>query len=440
MRLLSSPFGKSITRPAGQGIRSGSIYLTLALGIAGVLNYVFQGMSAHILGLARYGALATLWSATFLITQVLWIGTTQTLGRHVADREARGEGWQAVVASARRLQLMLLGGFLILALLTSPWITTRLFAGQVALTAALIATISFYAFSYFKRGLLSGHRQFSRLSGMFLVESLSRALVAAVLLIGGAGVVGPAFAMVLAPVLSVVLIRVAPVASPKEEDSPFSMSNAFLFGMPVIASMACAQILANGGPIIISGFGGRQAHEQAGLLLAALTLTRIPQFVLSPVVSNLLPHLSRMAALEAPQRFNRFVLRAVAFIGSVGVGIVIGTWLLGSFAMQLLYGDEFVMSRELLTVLGALAAFYLLCELLNQVLFAKGLAPRAVAGWLLGIGVALLVLLVTEGDLLSRVSYALTLGQIVTAAVQGIFIVASANSGAVSTEKLPSAS
>ena len=49
-------------------------------------------------------------------------------------------------------------------------------------------------------------------------------------------------------------------------------------------------------------------------------------------------------------------------------------WLFDEFVMRLVYGSKFVVGRELVTVLVALAPFYLLCELLNQVLFAEGLA------------------------------------------------------------------
>src|SRR3712207_9043388 len=50
-----------------------------------------QGLSARYLGTAGYGDLIMLWSMTFLLVQVLWIGVTQTLGRFVSERLSRGE-------------------------------------------------------------------------------------------------------------------------------------------------------------------------------------------------------------------------------------------------------------------------------------------------------------------------------------------------------------
>lgn len=373
-----------------------------------------------MLGIERWGAVATLWSATFLFAQVLWVGFTQTLARHISEREARGESSEVVVRSVRRLELLLLAAFVGVALLLSPLLTRRLFAGEVVLTAAFVLSVSGYALSYFRRGLLSGHRQFLRLSSMLLLESFGRVLLAAVLLFAGLGVVGPAAAIAAAPLLSVLLVRLAPVPQPATTGSDFNVGGAFRFAMPVLVTMACAQALANGGPILISALGGPNAHSQSGLLLNALTLTRMPQFVLSPVVSSLLPHLSRISAVEGAASFNRFVRRAVGLILLVDIGLVLGVWLLGAVAMPILYGSEVRMGQDLLVVLALLAAFYLMGELLNQVLFARGLTPYAASSWLLGLVATGAATAVIQGELLHRVSYSLAIGGAVTVLALGI--------------------
>ena len=181
--------------------------------------------------------------------------------------------------------------------------------------------------------------------------------------------------------------------------------------------------MGNGGALLISGFGGREAYAQAGLLVAALTLVRAPQSVLIPAITNLLPHLSQMTALGEDWRMRRFVLSSVSAVGSVGLALVGGTWLLGEFAMRLVYGSGIEVSRGVLTVLAALAACLLLCELLNQVLFATGLAWAAAGSWLLGLAVtAGLTLASQEVDLLERVSYALAFGAVSTVVAQTLFL------------------
>src|SRR3712207_1958542 len=214
-----------------------------------MLTYIFQGLSTRFLGEAGYGDLIILWSTTFLVVQVLWIGITQTLGRYISEREARGEDWRPVVHSARRLKISLLAAFLLISLLASPLLARSLFHGSWPLTAAFIAAVVAYAPEYFRRGTFSGHRQFARLGALHVTESSSRALLAAVLLFAGAGVLGPAVAIVLAPLIGVLLVRPTPAPPPEKVGEPFNAASAFRFAGPVLACVAFAQLLMNGGPI-----------------------------------------------------------------------------------------------------------------------------------------------------------------------------------------------
>ncbi len=397
-----------------QGVRAGSLYLILALGVSGASTLLFQIIARRSLGPDRWGSVAILWSCTFLASQVLWVSTTQTLARHISEREARGEGWLAVVHAVRRLGLFLLGGFVVLVLLLSPLFSSRLFGGERWLTAALVVAVAGYAFNYFRRGLLTGHRQFARLSVLLITESLVRLLLTAILIGLGAGILGPAIAIAAAPILGALVVRPSPSAPSGADGAPFDLGHAMGFALPVLVCMSCAQAIANGGPIVIGGLGGPDGHVRAGLMLNALTLTRMPQFVLSPAVNNLLPHLSRIAAIDDRRAFDRFAGTAFGLIALAGAGLVGGTWLLGELAMRLTFGADAAMDRVLLTVLALLAALYLLNELLNQILFARGLAALAAAGWVLGLLATAVGILVLKMELLARVSYALAIGAMVT--------------------------
>lgn len=402
---------------------AGSAYVALAFLVSGVMTYVFQSISARALGPEGYGGLAVLWSSTFLTVQVLWIGASQTLGRYMAEREAQGLDWRTVVASVKRLQIALLAAFVLVSLLAAPLLAGELFGGDWLLAAAFVAAVAAYAPEYFRRGVFSGHRQFSRLGGLHVVESTSRALLAVVLLAAGAGVMGAAAAVVLAPLIGVLAVRPGRVEPPERAGEPFGVGKAFRFAGPVLACVACAQTLMNGGPILVTLLGG--GREQAGLLLAALILTRAPQYVLSPVISALLPHASRLLATEGGRGLDRFVGRAVAAVGGVGALILAGAWLFGGLGMRLLYGPDFEIDQGILVLLGALAAFYLLGEVLNQALFARGLARLAALGWAAGLVSSLAALAALRLDVLERVSFALALGAAVAVAVQAaLYVVA----------------
>jgi O-antigen/teichoic acid export membrane protein len=395
---------------------AGSAYVAGSFFVSGLLTYVFQGVSTRYLGTAGYGELFMLWSATFLLAQVLWIGVTQTLGRFVSERLSRGEDPSPVISSVRRLQLALLGVFAVAYLLASPLITGSLFRGNWALTAALLAAVAAYAPEYFRRGTFNGHRQAARLGVLHMVESSSRALLAVVLLVAGTGLLGPALAIVLAPLVAILVVRPTPEAPPEGEGGHFSAAKAFRFTGPVILCVTFAQILMNGGPVFLSLLGGTSA--QVGVFGAALILTRVPQYVISPAIGALLPHASRALATEGSRSLDRFVGRTTATVGLVGALMVGGTWALGEWGIRLFAGEGFDTTRGVLVSLALLAAFYLLSETLNQALFALGHARLAALGWLASLPVAAACMALPVAGVLQRVSLALALGAFTAALAQ----------------------
>jgi O-antigen/teichoic acid export membrane protein len=403
-----------------QGAGAASAYIAVSFGVSGVLTFAFQSISTHVLGKAGFAPLALLWSATFLTVQVLWIGATQTLGRYVAEREARGEDWGPVVSSVRRWQIGLVVAFVLGASLASPALTGLL--GNAWLTVAFVAAVVLYAPEYFRRGIFNGHRQPLRLGVQIVAESTSRVLVAAVMLALGWGVFGPALAVVLAPLVGVLAVRPAPVPPPEREGESFSGGQAFRFATPVLACMAFAQALMNGGPILASLIGG--TGPQVALFAAALIFTRIPQYVLSPAIGALLPRASRVLSTEGREAFERFVLRALGVVGLVGVLMVVGTWLFGGWGLRLFAGEEFVASRTVLVALAAMAAFYLLSETINQGLFALGRGRLAALGWFAGLLASVACLAMLEVGVVERVSCSLAAGTLVAAVAQAAFYLA----------------
>jgi O-antigen/teichoic acid export membrane protein len=187
--------------------------------------------------------------------------------------------------------------------------------------------------------------------------------------------------------------------------------------------MACAQALASGGVILVGLLGGTAA--QIGLFGAALIVTRIPQYVLSPAIGALLPHASRALQAGGQRALDSFVSRVAGGMAVVGALLVGGVWLFGEWGLKVFGGASFEADRDLLVALGLLAALYLLCDALNQALFAIGRTRLAALAWLLALPVAALGLFGFAGlDLLYRVSYALVLGILAVAIAQAAFYLA----------------
>ena len=411
---------------ARQGAASGSLYVGLAFATSGLLTYVFHSFSARALGPEQYGALSVLWTATFLVSQVLWVGSSQTLGRYISERQSRGEGWGPVVSSVRRLQLSLAGLFVLVCLPALGLLSSRVFGGDTALALAFVAAVSLYALEYYRRGVFSGHRRFARLGALHVAESASRAALAAALLLAGAGVTGPALAIAAAPLIGALTVRTLREDAAPEGGEPFSAASAIRFSAPVLACVGFAQLLMNGGPLLAIFIGGPGSEALAGVLLAALILTRAPQYVLSPVIQALLPQASRALASEGVAAFERLILKAASAVLAAGAALVVGVWISGEFAMRLLYGAGFEAGRGALAALAVLAAAYLLCELISQALFAADAARAAALGWLAGPAVAAVsVAAMPLGQVgaLAWISYSLALGALAACAAQiGLYL------------------
>jgi O-antigen/teichoic acid export membrane protein len=403
-----------------QGAGAGSVHIAASFAVAGALTFAFQSLCTHVLGKQGFAPLVLLWSATFLTVQVLYIGATQTLGRYVAEREAQGKDWGPVVSSVRHWQIGLVVAFVLGALLVGPLLTDELFEDPW-LTVAFVVAVVLYAPEYFRRGIFNGHRQSFRLGAQIVAESSGRVLIAAVLLVVGWGVLGPVVAIVLAPLIGVLAIRPAPVAPPEREGEPFSAWHAFRFATPVLACMAFAQVLMNGGPIFVRVLDGSDA--QVSVFSAALIFTRIPQYVLSPAIGALLPRASRVLSTEGGGVFDRFVAKALGVVGLVGVLMVAGTWMFGEWGLRLFAGAEFDASLAVLVALATMAAFYLLSDAFNQGLFALGQGRLAALGWFAGLLASALCLTVLGVGVVERVAYSLALGTFVAAVAQGMFYV-----------------
>lgn len=406
-------------KPRQQGVGVGSAYVLGSFLISGVLTFGFQFLSAQVLGKPDFGRLMLLWSATFMTVQILWIAGTQTLGRHVSERESKGQDWTPVVRAVRRWQAGVLVVFVIGSLVASPLLTSVAFRGEYWLTIIFIVAVAAYAPEYFRRGIFNGHRQFSRLGGQILAESSGRLLIAAAFLVMGYGVIGPAIAIAVAPLIGVLAVRPAPVTPPESVGEPFDAGSASRFAAPVLACMVCAQAYANGGPLLVNFFGG--TYPQIGLFGASLILTRIPQYVISPAIGSWLSHASRKLSTEGPEAFDRFVAWAAGLVGLVGLLMLGGTWVLGQWAIKLAAGQDYNPGRGLLMSLAALAALYLICDLMNQTLFARGLGRLAALAWVSSLPVAGLFLVLLEIPILYRISVSLVVGVFVVAVLQAVF-------------------
>src|SRR3954451_23828816 len=81
--------------------------LSIGVGSAGLLTYVYFSLASHNLDRTSYGESVVLWSAVFVTISVLFRPVEQLLSRTIAARQAQGQTIGEALRVAATIQLSL---------------------------------------------------------------------------------------------------------------------------------------------------------------------------------------------------------------------------------------------------------------------------------------------------------------------------------------------
>jgi O-antigen/teichoic acid export membrane protein len=370
-------------------------FLSIGVGLTGVITYTYFFIASHVLSKADYGQITVLWSAVFITVSTLYRPVDQLLSRHISEHLARGESDRQPVRVAARIQIGLALTFAVIALILRPRLQNDLLEGNATLYWIFFSSVLFYAASYFARGYLAGHRRFGLFTALILSESCFRTLFAvlvAVSLLEGQSAV--AVGIVAAPCLSLMVVPLAffrqsqqaapaPVEEQTDGAAPeFSLAHGTGFAGAVLLIMFSEQTFLNAGPLIIRSLEGAAA---AGFIFNVLMIARAPLQLFQAVSTSLLPHLTGLhhgdeeGSEEAFHHSVRLVLLAIAaFTAVVAVVVLIA----GPALMQLAFSKKFTYDRAGLLLVTAGMGLYLSAVTINQACVAQGQVRRASVRWI----------------------------------------------------------
>jgi O-antigen/teichoic acid export membrane protein len=191
----------------------------------------------------------------------------------------------------------------------------------------------------------------------------------------------------------------------------------------LLAASLLSQVLANAGLVVVQLLAGPDEAEVSGYFLSGLVIARIPLFFFTAVQAVFLPALATLAASADWAGFSARV-RAVALgtfvIGALGV---LGIWLLGPEIVPVLFGPEFVIERDVITLVALSGALFMLAQVAAQALLALGSDRAVVVGWALGL-LGLLLAVALPGDAVHRAAWALVIGSAAALAPLTAFVLA----------------
>jgi O-antigen/teichoic acid export membrane protein len=388
----------ALSEPAkASGYGRGARILSIGIATTGLVTFAYFSVASYVLDDVAYKNISLLWSVLFVIVSVIYRPIEQLLSRTIAGRRARGLEHDHPMRTPLLIQAGFALTFLVAALaLRGPIVD--LFDGSEALYWILVVAVLAYAASYFARGWLAGHQWFALYGALVFLEACARLAFALAVAVGiASGQTAVALGMAAAPFVSLVVVpwafarRPAPQAKPTTsearpwrrettDEEVLGLARGGRFAAAVLVIMLSEQTLLNAG-VLLADWTATDAAV-AGFVFNVLLIARAPLQLFQAIQGSLLPHLSGLEAREGRAEFShaiRVTLLAIAgFAGAVALGLVI----LGPWAMDVLFDDDFTYGRWGLALVAVGMGAHLAAGTLNQAALARDRAAAAAACWL----------------------------------------------------------
>jgi O-antigen/teichoic acid export membrane protein len=395
--------------------RSGQAAMTVGLLANGIASYVFLAASGRALGPSRFAAVSVLWAVLFLVGSGLFQPFEQELGRSIAARRARGDGFGALVRRAAVLAMALFAIVAVgIAIATRP-IADALFRGDEGFVVALIVGIGGVGVMLVTRGLLAGSGRYYGYAVLFFADAATKSIPALALAVAGvreplvfAGVVAvSAYLGALVP-----LSKGTRLSAPGPEPAwgPLSSSVGFL-----LLTSLLSQITLNIGTLAVEILATKSEHDRAGVFLSGLVIARVPLFLFQAVQAIVLPRLSRLAASGDLDGFRDNVRKLLAaMVGATALATAVSA-AVGPIAVKILFGEDYGLLGSRDMGMLTFASLLMMCALtINQAQIA--LHHQHQTGWPWGIGALVFVgvCTVSTDDLFLRVEFGMVAGAAAT--------------------------
>ncbi len=384
--------------------------------VAGICTYLFLGLAGRVLGPAGFTPVSTLWALLFIVGPGLFLPVQQELGRVIGGQRAARGGGHALLKVA-----LLAAGFAVtataLAVATHEWIVDEVFAGDTAMLWCFGLGLWAYALMFVARGILSGLGEFSDFGWLIAAESVVRLVAGVALTLTGAGsAAGFGAAIALSPLVALAVVtRMGRGLRLHAGDTAGWREVTRAMGWLVLGAFM-AQSLANAGPLAVQLLADESELDRAGRFLSALVVARLALYLFQAVQATLLPDLAQMVARGQIAELKGALRRVTLVCTALIVVTTLGSFLLGSFAVRVVFGPGFAPSDTSMAVLTGATGFYVLAVALSGAAIAAAAHRLSASAWMVGFlvfaGGAALV-----DDLFLRVEVGYLLGSVAAAGV-----------------------
>lgn len=406
----------------------GTVLVGIGLFIAGISAYVFFKIGQQALGQDGFKPIVAMWFIMFALAPGFFLPIEQEVSRALAHRRALSQGGRPIVRRVAPLALAMLLIIVVAVVALAPVVNDNLFEGYGIVTLALLIAMGTYAPLHLARGICSGSGRFGSYGVIIGMDGAIRVIGCAVLWLTGVDRVGPyALTIAFSPIIGVLLVAAA--GKLKTEDGPPATWSEVTpnLGWLLLGSLFAAA-LVNAGPITVDLLGDTAPAEVVTRFGNAVIFARIPLFLFQAVQAALLPRLARLAAQRELTDFRIGLRRLMYLVVAVGVIGVVGAFLVGPAALELVY--EGGIDRRTLTLLAFASALYMAAVAIAQAVIALHGHATVALGWVVGFVTFVLVAWLSSDDLYLRVELALVASSVAALIVFGMSIRGRLASGA----------
>lgn len=380
----------------------GTLPVGLGLLISGIASFAFFRVGKIALGNEEsFKPVTGLWFATFALAPGFFLPLEQELGRALSARRATGDGGRPVVRRILTLGLVLAAVVVIGLVAAAPWLRNEYFQGSWLMVAALIIAVVAYAPTHLSRGVCAGMGRFRAYGIVLGADGLMRVLLCialAALSVKAVGAYG--IAVALAP-----LVGVGYVAWKRELASDPGPEAAWSEVTPnlgwLLLGSVMAALLVNAGPLAVAVLASPDQDAHVTRFGYGVILARVPLFLFQAVQAALLPRLARLAATGEMSEFRRGFQRLMVIIGIVGVAGTAGAYVLGPFAVRVMYDAE--LSNRTLCILALGSVCYMVALASAQAVIALSGHAWVALGWTVGVAAFVIVTAIASHDVFRRV-------------------------------------
>lgn len=414
----------TLTRQAVAVLPQGTIPVSIGLIVTGATAYAYLILTARVLGPAKYAPLSVLWAMVFLVGPGVFLPLQQEVGRLFAQRRFEGVGAGPVARRAAAIGGALLAFLLAVTAAAAVPLGRALFDSQYLLVAGFACALVGYLLLSLTWGILAGGGRFGSYAVALSADGILRIAVCVVLAVVGVQTAGPyGLVMGVTPAIAAVIaMRGNTDLLQPGPPAPWGDLSSAL-GWLLIGSLG-AQALANASIVAVELLASRSQHAEAGNFLAGVVIARFPLFLFGAVQAALLPRLATLSKGGHYGQFRSGLSRLLSLVAAIAVVSTVGAFLVGPWALQLLFGSKFVLSRTDLTLLAAGSGAYMLALAIVQALIALGRHARSAVGWIAGL--ATFVVVTAAGTtLLTRIEFGFLSGALVALVAAAVLLRAS---------------